>query len=99
MFTFKTEKPTGRYRSFFQNYHYIKLKKVEVGTIDDKERHKIRLQVIKADINEDGNPNCPWKMITFVMEFATVDEAKKFLNDHFDVITKKYNLWKGETTP
>lgn len=26
-FTFKTEKPTGRYRSFYPDHHYVKLKK------------------------------------------------------------------------
>lgn len=96
MFTFKTVKPTGRYKSFFPEHHLIKLKKVEVGTVSDQEGHKIRFQVIKADINKDGNPNCSWEWITLHKESATVDEAKEFLKTNYEAIIKKYILWKGD---
>lgn len=36
MFTFKTEKSTGFYRSFYPDTHYIKLKRAKVGVIEDK---------------------------------------------------------------
>lgn len=58
MFTFKTKKPTGRYASFYPSNHYIKLKNRKVGQIDDETPYRIRLMVKKADINENGNPNC-----------------------------------------
>lgn len=92
MFTFKTEKSTGRYASFFPDHHYIKLKKKKVGSIDDKYPHKIRFRVKKKDINEDGNPNCEWKWITLKRESNSVSDAKQFLKDNFAEIIEKYEL-------
>lgn len=96
MFTFKTEQPAGKWRSFHKPTYYIKLKKTEIGTIEPDAPHKIRLQVTKTDINEDGNPNCEWKWITLKKEFSSVDEAKLFLKEKFESITKQFNLWKGD---
>jgi hypothetical protein len=90
-FTFKTEKPTGRYKSFYNVTHHVKYNKVEIGTIDDK-TFKIRLRVIKQNILEDGNPNCSWKWITLKKESASINEAKQFLNDNIAKITSFYSL-------
>jgi len=64
-FTFKTERPTGRYRSFYSSNHIIKLKKIPVGMIYpsglDSPPFSIHLQVIKKDLMEDGNKNCEWR--------------------------------------
>ena len=92
-FTFKTEKSTGRYRSFYPDHHYIKLKRKEVGRIDDKIPHRIRLQVVKDDINEDENSNCEWIWITLKKESDSLQEAKDFLNANIEVITTKYNIY------
>ncbi len=97
MFTFKTEKPTGRYRSFFQSSHYIKIKRFEVGCIEPEEPFKIKFMIIKADIMEDGNKNCCWKWITLKKESKTLEEAKEFLNKNFDAITTKFKLITPET--
>ena len=91
-FTFKTEKPTGAYRSFFPEYHSIKLKKAHVGSIVDKD-WRIMLMVIKDDIGEDGNPNCEWRWITLNKESTSLQDAKDWLNHNFDSITKKYKLY------
>lgn len=95
MFTFRTEQPTGRYRSFFDPIHYIKFKQRVVGSIGDELPHKIRLMVIKEDINEDKNPNCEWKWITLNKKSASVDEAKQFLKENYEAITTKYNIRQG----
>lgn len=92
MFTFKTNKATGRYASFFPDNHYIKLKKRKVGQIDDETPYRIRLMVKKVDINEDGNPNCDWKWITLKKESQSLDEAKQFLKDNYAAITHRYKL-------
>lgn len=92
-FTFKTEKSTGRYASFYSDHYHIKLNKVEVGYFSPDEPFKIHLQVVKKDIMEDGNKNCPWKWITLKKESETLDEAKKFLNDNFEVINSKYQIY------
>ena len=92
MFTFKTDKPTGRYRSFYNPTHTIKIKKVNVGSIGHEPPYKIRLRVIKADIMEDKNPNCDWKWITLSQESNSLVEAKEFLRKNFTVIMEKYNI-------
>ena len=93
MFTFKTQKSTGRYSSFYPNHHYIKLKKKKVGSIDDTYPHRIRLRVKKKDINEDGKPNCEWKWITLKRESNLVADAKQFVKDNFAIIIEKYELY------
>lgn len=96
IFTFKTERRTGPYRSFFPNTYRIKYHKKQVGNITDSEPHKIRLMVIKKDIMEDGNSNCEWKWITLKKDFTSVDEAKIFLNLNIDAILNKYELYETE---
>ena len=91
-FTFKTAYPTGRYSSFFSNTHHIKLNKILCGTIGDSIPHKIRLQVMKKDINEDSNPNCEWKWITLKKESKTLIEAKEWLNQNFEKINTVFNI-------
>ncbi len=90
-FTFKTEKSTGQYSSFFKDDHYIKLKKVEVGNIVDQ-TWQIGFMVVKDDINEDGNPNCDWKWIHLKHKSISLQDAKDFLNRNIDRILKKYKL-------
>jgi len=96
MFTFKTEKSTGRYCSFYPDHHHIKLKKKQVGNIGGEFPHKIRLQVKKKDINENGNPNCEWKWITLKRESNSVEDAKQFLKDNFAEIIEKFELYPLE---
>ena len=95
-FTFKTEKATGRYRSIYPDTHNIKLNKFECGLIDDKKPYKIQLQVIKDDINKDGNPNCDWEWITLKKESESLQEAKNFLNENHEAIQLKYKIYTGK---
>jgi hypothetical protein len=91
-FTFKTEKPTGRYRSFSKPHHHIKINGVNAGTIGHEPPHKIRLMVVKQDIMEDNNPNCTWKWIQLQKESTSLDEAKTWLNSAAEAIKSKYQL-------
>lgn len=91
-FTFKTDKPTGKWKSFDSPSHYIKLKGISCGMIDNDAPHTIRLQVIKKDVMEDGNKNCPWKWIRLKKESATLQEAKDFVAEKTDAIIAMYNL-------
>ena len=94
-FTFKTIKPTGKWKSFDNDNHIIKLNKKEVGYIidDDKKPFEIRLAVIKKDILEDGNANCVWKWITLKKESETLQEAKDFLNENINAILEKIEIY------
>jgi hypothetical protein len=96
-FTFKTDKPTGRYRSFSEDQVHIKFNKAKVGEIYPVGRYftdgcKIRLMVEKENINEDNNPNCSWKNIFLKKSFSTIEEAKIWLNKIIEYILKKYKL-------
>ena len=82
--TFKTEKSTGRYASFYPDTHHIKYNKQEVGAISDKSPHSITLRIV------DGNS---WRWITLKGEFKSIDEAKEFVSKNFDAILAKWDLY------
>ena len=92
MFTFKTNWPTGRYRSFSNPTHEIKLKRKMVGLIDADPPHQIRLMVMKDDIMEDGNPNCEWMWIVLSQKFSCVNDAKDYLRMTYEAITTQLKL-------
>ncbi len=91
-FTFKTEHPTGLYRSFYKSQHYIKFNKIGVGSIGNESPYSIRLKVTKEDINEDGCSNCEWKWIRLKGEFSSLDEAKTFLVKNTEAIMAKFKI-------
>lgn len=95
-FTFKTEKPKGKWSSFYPTQNHIKLDKMKVGSIDDNDPYKIRLMVIKDDLMEDKTPNCQWKWIELKKKSKTLQEAKDFLNENIDLILMTYKLFKIE---
>lgn len=93
-FTFKTVRPTGSRLSRIGevNYNKILLNKKECGSIEEGKTYSIRFMVTKADVNEDGNPNCTWKWVQLKKESATLDEAKAFLEENIDYITEKLKI-------
>lgn len=90
-FTFKTTKPTGRYKSFSNPYHEILLEGEVIGLID-YETNKLILKVKKQVLEEDGNPNCTWKWIKLSKTSNSLQEAKDFANEVFKLILEKYEL-------
>ncbi len=92
-FTFKTTKPTGRYRSFDSDMHEIKLKGFVVGSISPDKPFKIRLMVVKNGTTiKDDNANCPWKWIALKHESESLDAAKEWLNANIEGIKKNWPL-------
>ena len=90
-FTFKTIKPTGKYRSFQSPEHRIKFEGKVVGTISSED-YIIRLMVYKDPAKEDKNPNCPWEWIRLAKSSKSLTEAKTFLNDNIVTIIQKWTL-------
>ncbi len=89
-FTFKTEKSTGRYRSFYPDNHIIKLNKQQVGTISQKDgAWGISLE-IEQD-KTDADP-CDFKWIRLARKDDSLQDAKDFLNRNIDTILQKYKL-------
>lgn len=99
-FTFRTDTPTGRYRSFDSAFHEIKLKGEIVGQISEKlgfpTIFSVGFKVDKADINEDGNPNVSWKWIYLKKKTTSLQEMKDFLNDNIEKITSQFKLYSDK---
>jgi hypothetical protein len=80
-FTFKTEKPTGRYSSFYKNDYHIKMNNQKCGNIySDNNGWYVSLLVYEKDLNEDGNPNCEFMPIKFNKRLPSLEECKSWLN-------------------
>lgn len=102
MFKFKINRPTGRYRSFFNTNIQIMLKGGQkqkiVGfcEIHPYNIFSIYFQVLKEDIMEDGNKNCVWKNKFYCKKkFDSINDFKKWLNENFETIKKEYNLYES----
>ena len=94
MFTFKTNKPEGRYKAFSNPSHDIKMSKFVVGKITHK-TWKINFMVIKDGIKfKDDNDNCKWRWITLKRESESLQDAKDFLNRNYQIIIETYPLHK-----
>lgn len=92
-FTFKTVKPTGKYRGFYNNQYLIKLNGNTVGKIDPED-YSIRLMVYKTDKITDSNPNCVWTWIKLGHKDSTLEGAQTWLNIVFTIIQEKYKLYE-----
>jgi hypothetical protein len=91
-FTFKANKATGKFASFYNYDHDILYKKINVGSIHYEAPFTIRLKVEKANITEDGNPNCSWKWITLKGEHESLQAAKDWLNANADRLFATYPI-------
>ena len=91
-FTFKTHKETGQYAWLHKLHHNILLSKNWVGSINPEKQYLIRLMVMKKNMDEDSNTNCPWKWITLKNESETLADAKEFLNKNINAILTKYTI-------
>jgi hypothetical protein len=94
-FTFKSDKPTGRFSSFYNTYHNIKYNGNVIGSITH-DTFAIRLMVMKTETITDNNPNCDFKWITLNKKSSSLEEAKEFLNANIELILIKYTLRQSE---
>lgn len=95
-FTFKNNKSTGRFASFQGVCHDIKIKGKICGNIGERshllpdykfeERFFIRLMIIDSTIPSG------WRNIIFNKRFENIEDAKKWLNENFEAINKKWQL-------
>lgn len=101
-FTFKTTKPTGRYRSFGKDYHEIKVKGIVCGAIthlesdawnkypeDQEGKYAIRLMVDKEPTKEQP---APFKWSTIKQKFDSLEDAKKFITDNAAKIESSFKI-------
>ena len=86
-FTFKCIKPTGRYRSFDNDYHDIKLSGKKVGCISAPE-HRSLPWSIRFAVNKGPTVNdpAPFRWVTLQVKFDTPQDAKRFARDRFERI-------------
>lgn len=102
-FTFKENKSTGRYRSFYPSTHDIKLNKKVVGHITQINDGSGFIDVPTENIGKynvafavkrektAGNP-APFKWVNIKVKFDSVDEAKAWANRNIDVILAKFDI-------
>lgn len=96
--TFKTTKPTGRYRAFDSEYTEIKADGKVCGTFgSDKDGNvTVRLMAVKdGEKITDDNPNCPWKWVTLKARFQDLGAAKEWCVQNLPKITT-FEIWLSE---
>ena len=89
-FTFKIERSTGRYSSFFSDCMHIKLNQKEVGSVSNKD-FKIRFKIKKEPTKEEP---ASFKWIALKGEFKSFQEVKEFVKFHSETIQSKYDLYQ-----
>jgi len=81
--TFKTIKPTGKWRAFDKDNHLIKLDGKEIGAISQDAPYIVSFMVIKDGARfTDNNPNCKWKWVFTRQEHNTLEDAKDWATDY-----------------
>jgi hypothetical protein len=75
----------------------IKVNKKKCGYIvapnhSNRTLWKAQICVKKKDINEDGNPNCPWRWMYIIKKFKEESEARLYIKKNLKRIIEKYNL-------
>lgn len=85
-FTFKINRPTGRYRSFDKSWMDIVLDKMEVGVVSEMDDD----YQIRFTVRSDKHPG--WKWVTLKKRVTSFDEAKQFLRENFKSIVEKLEL-------
>ena len=53
---------------------------------------RVSIMVIKSDIMEDKNPNCPWRWVHFSKTFETVELAREWVKEHWTNINERYQI-------
>lgn len=95
-FKFKITRPTGRYKSFDNPYMSVKLKEGTVGSVSAashfstvllEQLYGVSLMVV------DKYTKGGWKNITLKKRFPDLNSAKLFLNENFNAILCKYELY------
>lgn len=93
-FTFKINKSTGQYRSFYPDNVDIKLNKKLVGHIGTKNLSgpwQVSLAIKKEKTN--GDP-ADFKWIYLKKEYSSINEAKEMLIRNTEAIIQKFDLYE-----
>lgn len=91
-FTFKTNKPTGKYRSFDVTYIDIKLNKLIVGGIYEPSYLSKETKVRIRFVIEDKTLKCGFKWVTLKASFDDLLEAKNYVIQRAQNIQKQFTL-------
>jgi hypothetical protein len=54
----------------------------------------VGLMIIKADIMEDDNPNCPWRWAWMKTQFKDDVEAKAWIKENWEMLLMRYDIRK-----
>lgn len=56
----------------------------------------IRFMIIKEDVMEDGNSNCPWMWKTLKKKFENESSARQFILDHAKELILRFDFYYME---
>jgi hypothetical protein len=79
----------------------IKLRKKVIGQIISpsplgRDHWRIGFQIVKKDIMEDGNPNCPWRWFWVKNDATDEESARSFVRLNFDRVAFVYKFWSHD---
>ena len=106
MFTFKKHEKVGRYRSFQADNWDIKIKRKCVGSISQIRdtsafpaapgtAGKLRIGfMVKKEVTKEEPAPFRWIRLKYLSD--SIDEAKTFLQSHYDEILQKFDLYHME---
>jgi hypothetical protein len=95
-FTFKINRSTGPYRSFYPDTVDIKIDKKIVGSITTKNGHLSGHWKVSLCVKDNSpiRPSMKFRWATLAKECETIDDAKKWLLKNQEGITNKYDLYQ-----
>jgi hypothetical protein len=94
-FTFRTERPVGKDRSFEPVKYVIKFKLKDCGYFYEKcgSVSSIHLIIYKDKNHDDRDKSREWIDVILNDKFETVEKTKKFLVYNTDKIRREVNLY------
>jgi hypothetical protein len=95
-FSFRKVIQAGKWRSFQEECHEIKLNKKVVGRIKWSREDGLFLisLVVKKNVTKEDPASFKW--ITLKGRYNTAEEARQMLGKNIDIILQRYNLYSFE---
>ena len=89
MFTFKRNKPTGRYASFSNIMTEVKIKGNQCGTINEGGGFNNWSATLAV---KDEKAKSGWRWATLKRKFESEQEARDFLKDNYTKLVESLNV-------
>lgn len=94
--TYKNDNPTGKWRSFNSKACHVKLNGKRFASVNEKsvlDRSDSLNWRIQICVLNDKEENCAWKWLFVKQTFATLEDAKTYLETNIEKICNSFILW------